>query len=361
MSTPATYAEEALPPRRGEMPDAEALAAYLNGRLAGFHGLPEIRQYTGGYSNLTYLLTWTGGQCILRRPPAGADIRGGHDMSREYRVLRALKPLFPQVPEALLHCDDPSVIGAPFFLMERVEGRILRGGGKAPPPPGPEAMRALSQQSVRMLARLHDIDPAGTPLEGLGRPDGYLQRQTEGWIARYRRAATDEVDGIEETIAWMQDNMPAGSGASLIHNDFKYDNLVIDPADPTRIRAVLDWEMATLGDPLLDLGTTLAYWSEPGDPSALMPFNLTWLPGNLGRREVAALYAEARGIAEPDLLFPYVFGCFKVGVIVQQIYARYRKGLTADPRFAGLKAVLEAMVGQALRALRDGEIGSRQA
>lgn len=358
MKSPGTYAEEARTPRPGEMPDADALSSYLTGRIEGFRGIPEIRQYTGGYSNLTYLLTWEGGACILRRPPAGADVRGGHDMSREFRVLQALRTHFPCIPAPWLLCDDASVIGAPFFLMEKVEGLILRAGRTTGLDTTSESMHALSEQSVRLLARLHDIDPAGTPLEGLGRPDGYVKRQTEGWIERYRRSATDEVDGVEETIAWMLEQMPAEGGRSVIHNDFKYDNLVLDPADTARIRAVLDWEMATLGDPLLDLGTTLAYWSEADDPPALKPFNLTWLPGNLTRREVVTLYAEARGIPEPEMLFPYVFGCFKVGVIVQQIYARYRRGLTTDERFAGLKEVLEASMGRAVQALREGRIGS---
>lgn len=279
-------------------------------------------------------------------------------MSREYRVLHALKPHFPQIPTALLHCDEPSVIGAPFFLMERVEGPILRGGRAGASLPGPETMHALSEQSIRLLAQLHEIPTAGTDLETLGRPDGYVRRQTEGWIERYRRSMTDEVEGVEETIAWMLGHMPADGGSSVIHNDFKYDNLVLDPVDTSRIRAVLDWEMATIGDPLLDLGTTLAYWSEPGDPPSLKPFNLTWLPGNLTRREVVSLYTRARDIPEPDMLFPYIFGSFKVGVIVQQIYARYRRGLTSDERFAGLKAVMEAAMGQASRALRKGRIGT---
>lgn len=344
-------------PRPGEMPDAKALSAYLTDKVDGFHGVPEVRQFRGGYSNLTYLLTWEGGHCILRRAPLGADVRGGHDMSREYRVLHVLKPHFSQCPSPWLYCDDVSVIGAPFFLMERVEGLILRGGGPSASVPGPDTMQALSEQAVRLLAQLHDIPTTGSELEAMGRPEGYVRRQTEGWIERYRRSAIEEVDGAGEIIGWMFDHIPAESGRSVIHNDFKYDNLVLDPAEPFRIRAVLDWEMATLGDPLLDLGTTLAYWSESTDPPALKPFNLTWLPGNLTRREVVSLYAGTRGIPEPDMLFPYVFGCFKVGVIVQQIYARYRKGLTQDERFAGLKAVLEASMGQALKALREGRIG----
>ena len=358
MSTPGTYAEEARLPRPGEMPDAQSLSAYLTGKVEGFLGVPEVRQFTGGYSNLTYLLSWEGGSCILRRAPHGADVRGGHDMSREYRVLSALKPHFAQIPTPWLLCEDATVIGAPFFLMERVEGVILRGSGPSGSLPGPERMQALSEQAIRLLAQLHDIPTAGTELDVLGRPEGYVRRQTEGWIERYRRSMTDEVDGVEETIAWMLGHMPAEGGRSVIHNDFKYDNLVLDPVDTARIRAVLDWEMATLGDPLLDLGTTLAYWSEPGDPAALKPFNLTWLPGNLTRRDVVSLYARARGIPEPEMLFPYVFGCFKVGVIVQQIYARYRRGLTADERFASLKAVMEAAMGQASRALREGRIGT---
>jgi len=358
MKTPGTYLEEARLPRPSESPDVEALASFLSIHLEGFQGPLEIRQYTEGYSNLTFLLSWAGGRCILRRPPTGANIRGGHDMSREYRVLKLLKPYFPQVPSALLYCDDSQIIGAPFFLMEKVEGSILRGGLPLSSYPDAGQMHTMSQTVVRMLASLHSIETNGTPLAEIGRPEGYVQRQMEGWVDRYRRSATDDIAGLEETIAWLQQYCPADSGVSLVHNDFKFDNLVFDAGNPSRIVAVLDWEMATLGDPLLDLGTSLAYWSEAGDPPALKPFNVSWLPGSLTRREVVQTYAAMRGTAEPDMLYPYVFGCFKVGVIVQQIYARYRKGLTADHRFAGLKMVLEGCIHQALQAMHKGSIGA---
>lgn len=359
MNTPGRYIEEASTPRPSELPDSDALAAYLSFHMEGFKGPLEIQQYMGGYSNLTFLLTWTGGRCILRRPPMGANVRGGHDMSREYRVLKLLKPYFPTVPSVLLYCDDPAIIGAPFFLMEKLEGCILRGGLPLSSYPDAGHMHVMSRNAVRLLANLHSIETDGTPLSEIGRPEGYVHRQMEGWIARYHRSATDEVPGIEETIGWLQRHCPADSGVSLVHNDYKFDNLVFDPGNPSRILAVLDWEMATLGDPLLDLGTSLAYWSEAGDSPALKPFNVSWLPGSLSRREVVQTYAAMRGMKEPDMLYPYVFGCFKIGVIVQQIYARYRKGLTADHRFAGLKTVLEACIYQALQAMHLGRIGVR--
>lgn len=348
--------DRAAPVRPGEELDAAALQAYLRTHLPGVEGPLRVEQFPSGFSNLTYLLRLGERELVLRRPPPGADVRGGHDVGREFRVLSALHPVYGKVPRPLLFCADAAVPGAPFYLMERVRGVILRGR----PPPGvelgPERMRAVCLAAVDTLAELHAVDWRAAGLEGVGRPEGYVERQVSGWTERWSRARTDDVPEMEAAAEWMAAHRPPESGAALIHGDFKYDNLVLDPADPTRVRAVLDWEMATVGDPLMDLGTSLGYWAEPGDPPELLQFGLTHLPGNLDRQGVVERYGERSGRDVSGALFPYVYGVFKVGVIAQQIYARYRKGHTRDPRFGGLIHVVRACGRMAARAVERGRI-----
>ena len=213
-------------------------------------------------------------------------------------------------------------------------------------------MNSVSTAAIDNLALLHQINLDSTGLRSLGKPEGYIQRQVEGWITRYENAATDDIPAMKITADWMRSNIPSENQPAFIHNDYKYDNLVLDPKNLSHILAVLDWEMATVGDPLMDLGTTLAYWGEEDDSPALKPFNLTWLAGNLTREEVVRRYAESRNIKEPDMLFYYVFGAYKIGGIVQQIYARYKKGFSNDERFAGLGFVLKACADNAANAIR---------
>ncbi len=335
--------------RPGEEIDAGSLQAFLD-RSFGNTGSAEIRQFPGGYSNLTYLVSRGPEEYVLRRPPFGANVKSGHDMEREFKVLTAVRPQYPNVPRPVLYCGDLSVIGAPFYLMERVKGVILRSR----PPQGlsltPEIMHRLSTSWVDNLAAIHAIDVKGPEIAALGKPEGYVQRQVEGWTKRYRNAQTDEIPALERVAEWLATHLPPERYVSLIHNDYKYDNLVFSP-DLREIRAVLDWEMATTGDPLMDLGTSLGYWIEPGDPEPLRMFGLTALPGNLTRRQVADRYAGRTGRDPGNVVFYYAFGLFKIGVIVQQIYARYRKGLTQDPRFAGLIHVVQACGSQAVKAI----------
>ena len=249
-----------------------------------------MEQFPRGFSNLTYLLRLGEAELVLRRPPFGSTVRGAHDVAREFRVLSALQGAFP-VPRPLLLCDDDAVIGAPFYVMERVRGVILRDR----PPPGlaldAPRMRGICHALVDTLVALHDPDAGAPGLREIGRPDGYVERQVEGWVGRYRAARTDEVPGMERAARWLAEQRPRAGGVAVLHNDFKYDNLVLDPADPTRVLAVLDWEMATRGDPLMDVGTTLGYWAEPGDPPELRAFGVTSLPGNLDRRGFVERYA----------------------------------------------------------------------
>nr|WP_255604128.1 phosphotransferase family protein [Oscillochloris sp. ZM17-4] len=315
-----------------------------------------VAQFPRGYSNLTYLLQLGDRDLVLRRPPFGANIKSAHDMGREHRILSALAGRYARAPRPLAYSDDPAILGAPFYVMERVRGIILRSS----PPAGldltPALMGAMCGSLVQTLADLHRVDYVAAGLGDLGRPEGYVARQVAGWAKRYAAARTDDLPALERAAAWLQAHAPAESGVALIHNDFKYDNLVFDLADPTRVVAVLDWEMATIGDPLMDLGTTLGYWAEPGDPAALREFGLTSRPGNLSRQQLVDAYAAASGREVGDVQFYYVFGLFKVAVIIQQIYARYRAGHTSDERFAGLSRLVLACADLAGRCLDSGRI-----
>jgi aminoglycoside phosphotransferase (APT) family kinase protein len=296
---------------------------------------------------------------VLRRAPRGASVKSAHDMGREFAVLSAVSPLHSKAPKPLAFCEDASVIGAPFFLMERVSGPILRSASL---PPGvdlpPARMRALSEALVDELAALHALDVSAGPLAALGKPEGYAERQVSGWAARWTAARTEDVPALDAAAAWLAGRLPAPARPALLHNDFKYDNLVLDAADPARIAAVLDWEMATLGDPLFDLGTTLGYWIDADDAPEVraLPFGATLVPGNLARADVAARWSERAGRPGADVLFAYVFGLFKVAVIAQQIYRRYADGATSDPRFAALIQGVRILGRQAKRAIDRGRI-----
>jgi len=316
-----------------------------------------VAQFPSGYSNLTYLLRMGDDQLVLRRPPLGANIRSAHDMGREYRVLTGLRKVYTKVPRPLLYSEDEQIIGAPFYVMERIKGVILRAQPSQPIPLAPSLMQQLSLATADTLAEIHALDYVAAGLAELGRPQGYVARQVSGWTRRYRNAQTDDYLTLEVIIEWLERHLPAESGVALIHNDFKYDNLMLDPADLTQVIAVLDWEMCTLGDPLLDLGTTLGYWVEPNDPQALIDmFGLTTLPGNLHRGELVTRYAEKSGRTINNPLFYYVYGLFKIAVIIQQIYARYRQGHTQDARFAHLDEVVRGCAYLAALALEKGRI-----
>lgn len=343
--------------RTGEEIDLQKLLIFLKDRIQNSSTEIFIQQFPSGYSNLTYLIKIGEQEYILRRPPFGANIRSAHDMEREYNVLSLLqRAAFTKVPEPVLFCNDESVIGAKFYLMKRVNGVILRNRVPKGMNIEPATFNQLSKSAIDQLVQLHKIDIKSTGLDQLGKPEGYVQRQVEGWTKRYFNAQTDDLSEMTEAADWMQKNIPAISGVSFIHNDYKYDNLVLNPDNLTDIQAILDWEMATVGNPLMDLGTTLAYWAEPTDSDALKPFNLTWMPGNMLRKEMADYYAEKSGNNLKDVIFYYVFGSFKVGVICQQIYHRYKQGHTQDPRFAMLIDVIKACGSNARRAIETGQL-----
>ncbi len=346
--------DEPRPVRAGEQLDSARLQAYLASHLPGAEGPLAVEQFPHGHSNLTYLIRLGDQEWVLRRPPFGNRVKTAHDMGREYRILSRLCRVYVPAPAPALYCEDESVLGAPFYLMERRKGVILRGTPPPDRPIPPELVRRLCETLVDNIALLHGLDYHAAGLDDLGKPQGYVDRQVAGWIKRYQDARTDDMPDVERTAAWLAGNRPAESaGATLIHNDFKFDNLVLDPNDLTRIVAVLDWEMATIGDPLMDLGTTLAYWTEASDPEPLHQFIVgpTTQPGSLSRRELVERYGQTTGRDVSNMLFCYVCGLFKVAVIAQQIYARYVRGLTQDPRFAGFNQVVAALGLGAVRAI----------
>lgn len=343
--------------RSGEELDLVKLQDYLRDKVPGFDKEISIKQFPGGYSNLTYFVQAGEHEYVLRRPPFGANIKSAHDMEREFTVLTKLHEAgFTKVPDAVHLCVDESVMGVKFYLMKRVKGIILRNRLPKDVIVSEETFRALSKATIDQLVKLHQIDIHASGLDALGKPEGYVQRQVEGWTKRYVNAQTDDIASMNEVAAWMQKNIPTKSRTSFIHNDFKYDNLVLNPNDLTDIIAILDWEMATVGDPLMDLGTTLAYWAEGSDPDALKPFNLTWMPGNFTRKEVVEYYQQQSGSTVDNIVFYYVFGAFKVGVICQQIYHRFKQGFTKDPRFASLIYVINACGENARRAIEKNKI-----
>lgn len=329
--------DETRPVRSGEELPLPALNAWLAEAAPKLGAVTSVAQFPGGFSNLTYLLTTERGEAVLRRPPLGVAPGRAHDMPREARILSVLELRGVPAPRAIATCEDPAVIGAPFYVMERVKGLILRGA-VAPKSFDAETFARLGDAFIDTLVAIHGATPSDPVIGGLGKPMGYVARQVEGWTSRWAASRTDEVPAIESLAAWLDANQPGESGACLVHNDYKYDNLVLDPARPTRIVAVLDWEMATLGDPLLDVGTTLGYWVEAGDDPAFRALGLgiTALPGNATRAQLWARYLERAGRSMRSSTFYEAFGVFKIAVIAQQIFARYRKGLTTDERFARL-------------------------
>jgi aminoglycoside phosphotransferase (APT) family kinase protein len=339
--------------RPGEELDLEALRAYLRGLDPGLAGPIEIGQFRAGASNLTYLLSVGGRELVLRRPPPGRKAKSAHDMGREVRVLRALRDAYPYVPEVIASCEDPAVLGSEFYLMERIRGIILRKNL-------PEGLQ-LNRGQVARLCRtvvdthiaLHEVDYAAAGLVDLGRPAGYVRRQVEGWSERFRAARTPDAPSYERVMAWLAENQPVEVGACLIHGDFRFDNLVLDPEDPLKVIGVLDWEMATLGDPLMDLGSSLAYWMQRGDPwlLRLMRLQPTHLAGMMTRDQVVSYYCTRRGLEIPSFDFYRIFGVFRLVVIMQQIYWRYYHRQTRTKRFGRFIWLIKYLEGYLERAI----------
>lgn len=346
------------PVRPGEELPLEKLGAFLREALGAPEGDLGIEQFPGGHSNLTYLVKIGDKEAVLRRPPFGSKVKSAHDMGREFRVLSKLAPVYPRAPRPIALCEDESILGGKFYLMERRRGMVVRRAIPEGVTVDAAAARALSTAFVSTLAELHAIDYEAVGLGDFGKPAGYVERQITGWTRRYQDSQTDEIPEMTDVAAWLAANKKESPHASIIHNDFKYDNLILDPADLTKVIGILDWEMATIGDPLMDLGTSLCYWVEAGDPEDLRRIKMgpTDIPGSFTRRELAEAYAAQSGRDLGDIVFYYCFGLFKTAVVLQQIYYRYAKGLTKDERFATMIDGVRALARQAAAFMGQREL-----
>ncbi|MCB0221963.1 MAG: phosphotransferase family protein [Bryobacterales bacterium] len=325
---------DTAPIRPGEQLDLARLQRYLSGKIDGAEQGIELEQFPGGHSNLTYLLRTGGREYVLRRPPLGPVPPKAHDMAREFRVLDRVAPLFPPAPAVYLLCEDPGVAGATFYLMERRRGVILRREfpadwrGQANP-------EKIAHAFLDTLAQLHAVDIERHDLAALGRPEGFLERQVRGWSRRWEGSRTTELPVMDRLSAWLTTNLPVSPPATLVHNDYKLDNVMLDEADPGRVTAVLDWEMSSVGDPLVDLGIVLCYWPQAGDSAwrrnAISP--LTTEPGWPSRADLLARYHRKTGRDLANIAYYEVFGIFKLAVVLQQIYYRFHVGQTRDERF----------------------------
>jgi len=335
--------------RSGEELDSAKLADFLSKTLDLDSNKIEISQFPAGASNLTYCVKFGEDEYVLRRPPFGNSVKSAHDMSREFNVLTKLSKVYEPAPKPILYCDNKNIIGSEFYLMERRKGLIIRGktaliqqaetrpqGSVQNLENSPQLRKAVCKSFIENLADLHSLDFEKAGLGDLGKPEGYVKRQVEGWTKRYFKAKTDEHKALEKAIVWLNEYIPADDPPALVHNDYKFDNVMLNPEDLTEIVAVLDWEMATIGSPLMDLGTTLAYWmsKEAGEEMLSMPFNPRVLMEHISRSDLVEMYAAKSGRDISNILYFYVFGTFKVAVIAQQIYYRFVKGFTKDKRFA---------------------------
>ena len=341
------------PVRAGEELDTTKLAGYLDREL-GAHGAVSVEQFPGGHSNLTYLVHHGDREYVLRRPPFGSKVKSAHDMGREVAVLSKLAPVYDRAPKVIAYEPTGEVLGAPFYLMERRRGVILR---KDLPTQDPVVIRRICDVLVDALVDLHAVDYVKAGLGDFGKPAGYVARQVAGWIERYAGSQTDDLPAMTMVGPWLEANKPADGAPALIHNDFKFDNVIFDPS-LERISGVLDWEMATIGDPLMDFGTALSYWMQADDAALFQQplFGVTTKPGMPPRTEIAKRYLERSGRRTDSLVFYYAFGLYKTAVILQQIYYRYAKGLTKDPRFAPFIMVVRAIGDQARTAIDRGSI-----
>lgn len=354
MSQPSVSLDQTQVVRSGEELDINVLREYLRPVIGDAVKDLQVRQFPGGYSNLTYLLISGEQRWVLRRPPFGSKVKSAHDMGREFKMLTALDGLFPYAPKPVHFCEDHAILGCDFYLMSCIEGRVIR---RDYPPELKLTPRQIRQQFFTLfdvLGELHSVDLAKAGLENFGKPVGYVTRQVEGWARRYQAATTTQSPDFRPVIAWLQDKMPAESGVvSIIHNDYKLDNVIWAPDAPLQLVGVLDWEMATVGDPLMDLGCTLGYWVQADDPEYFRQFKSmpSDEPGAPTREQIVARFSEQTGINVGNMDFYFCFGLFRLAGIVQQIYYRYTQGLTKDERFANLGEKVAGLHRMCLRVI----------
>lgn len=353
------HVDKSVDIRKGEELDLAKVSAFLKDTMPDLSGDVHIRQFPSGFSNLTYSVQVGDRELILRKPPHGKKAKTAHDMSREYRILKALKPVFPYAPEALVYSEDTSIVGSPFYVMERIRGTILR---RELPKDllSKQDVRRLCENLMDVLCKLHSLDYIQIGLDGFGKPDGYVKRQVEGWSARYRDAKTADAPDYESVMQWLHDCMPADNDRpTIIHNDYKFDNVVLNPANPLEIIGVLDWEMATIGDPLMDLGASMAYWVNHDDPETMQLIRMqpTNADGMMTRDELVTLYLSKTGRDPASFDFYLCFGFFRLAVIAQQIYYRYYHGQTKDKRFAMLIVAVQVLEQAAKELMQRSDLG----
>jgi aminoglycoside phosphotransferase (APT) family kinase protein len=329
--------DEACEVRDEDRLDDGNIDAFLKQHVSGLQGPPVIRQFPGGASNLTYLISYGERELVLRKPPAGVKAKSAHDVLREARIMAALKPYYPFVPAILAGCDDHAVLGSDFYVMERLRGIILRRDLPAELGLDSAGVRQLCLDFIDRLVELHRVDVSRPGVTAIGKGEGYIGRQVAGWSHRWRQALTQDTDPVEDVMAWLAEKQPAGETAiCVIHNDYRFDNVVLGSAHPIEIIGVLDWEMTTLGDPMMDLGGSMAYWVQADDDPTFHELRRqpSHVPGMLTRREVVAYYGERSGWSVDCFDFYEVFGLFRLMVILQQIYRRFVLAQTTNPRFA---------------------------
>jgi aminoglycoside phosphotransferase (APT) family kinase protein len=333
--------------------DAAAVSNWLSSTVDGLGELTEVRQYPGGASNLTYLLRFGDRELILRRPPAGSKAASAHDMRREYRVQSRLRPVYPYVPKVLALCDDRSVLGSDFYVMERIDGIILRGDLPEGLTLDPERARSLALRTFDRLVELHEVDHVAAGLADLGKGAGYVGRQVRGWTERYARARTEGAPDFGPVTDWLAAHQPDDARICVIHNDFRFDNVVLDGPETLAVIGVLDWEMATLGDPLMDLAGSLSYWIQADDEETAQLFRRqpSHLPGMPTRAEIVDYYCARTGLSMKDWTFYEVFGWFRLAVIIQQIYYRYRAGQTHNEAFQHFGVFVDYLHDRCRRAI----------
>ena len=330
--------------------DVSAVHGWLSERVpdVAVADPPKVAQFPGGASNLTYALTYPQVDLVLRRPPVGTKAAGAHDMHREFELQRRLRPWFPQVPEVLAYCGaDQSPIGSEFYVMRRAPGMILRADLPPDLTLDPAAAHGLAAGIFDQLADLHSVDVEVADLGEYYRGAGYVARQIGGWSGRYRKARTDDAPDAEDVMTWLSAHQPEDVAACVIHGDWRFDNMVLDP-DTLAVNAVLDWELATVGDPLMDLGAALAYWVQPDDDVYFQKFRRqpSNVPGMPTRDEIVSSYLERTGFEIDSWAFYEVYGLFRLAVIAQQIWYRYAAGQTTNPAFAQFGPAVHYLVGR---------------
>ncbi|UFJ43025.1 phosphotransferase family protein [Brevibacillus humidisoli] len=348
---------ETIPVRPGEELNLQHVERFLREHIADVPDAPlEVEQFPAGHSNLTYLLRSGDWEVVLRRPPLGPIAPKAHDMKRESWILSLVHQVYPLAPKPYLFCEDETILGAPFYVMERRKGMVLDREWPDGVAYSPELGQRISESVVETLVALHEIDWQAAGLGSLGRPEGFMERQVHGWIGRYERSKTDEIPVVEETAKWMLEHLPESPPATIVHNDYKLNNLILSTVDAAQVVAVVDWEMTTIGDPLSDVAITVSYWDEVEDAEQLRSglTSVTSLPGFFSRRELLERYASKSGRDLTEIDFYLTYAYYKVAVICQQIYYRWKMGQTMDPRFERLGKVAENVMHQAHQIAMHG-------